>query len=102
MARETLRKELITTIEGYLTGTLPKQKAQNWAAKVIAREMFDSSEDLLEDALLDLVGLDNEPRFDTPKEDLEVILACLRGKRPYEVKKVYLPGQLKPALRRRA
>jgi hypothetical protein len=102
MARKTLRKELIATIEGYLNGTLTKQKAQNWAAKIIAREMVDSNEDLLEDALLNLVGLDNDPRFDTPKEDLKAILACLRGERLYEVKKVYLPGQLKPALRRRA
>ena len=102
MAYKTLRKELITTIEGYLNGTLTKQKVQNWATKVIAREMFDSDEDLLADALLDLVGLDDDPRFDTPKEDLRAILACLRGKRPYEVKKVYLPGQLKPAPRRRA
>lgn len=102
MARKTLRKELIATIEGYLKGTLTKQKAQNWATKVIAREVFDANEDLLEDALLDLVGLDSDPRFDTAKEDLEDILACLRGERSYEVKKVYLPGQLKPALRRRA
>ena len=102
MARETLRKELITTIEGYLNGTLTKQKAQSWATKAIAREVFNSNEDLLEDALLDLVGLDSDLRFDTPKEDLRAILACLRGERSYEVKKVYLPGQLKPALRRRA
>ena len=102
MARETLRKELIATIAGYLGGRLTKQRARNWAAKVAAKEVFDSNEDLLEDALLDILGLDEDPRFDTPKDDLETALACLRGERPYEVKKVYLPGQQRPALRRRA
>jgi hypothetical protein len=79
-----LVQEVVTNLEGYLSGRLDGSVISNWATQVLSsRKTFESP--LVEEALVAMANLDHgDQRLDTAAEDLEFYRDCLLGKRSYD------------------
>src|SRR5690242_19519628 len=79
-----LKSEALDALNRYLAGSKTGQDVAAWALDFLIDDPFDE-DPLLREVLEELTNLDhNDPRWDTPRENLEYLRDCMLGKKEFK------------------